>query len=202
MSADPPPTSTSSAWEAESAGCPARHVPHREIDQPALLRHVDDVHLEPGPDLHPVEERVGVRRLAHRAGRDGAVAGRAVLVHQVLEALEGAQGRFHRAGADASRRERVFAERHAAHHLLDDERPAARGELGHDEAHGACADVDDRDGFRGRAAAPPGRWGLVSTTASSYRLGTMAADGNRRRRATPPTHRDLDQRCNSINCYI
>ena len=25
MSADPPPTSTSSAWEAASAGCPARH---------------------------------------------------------------------------------------------------------------------------------------------------------------------------------
>ena len=111
MSADPPPTSTSSACDGRERGMPGQAVPHREVDEAALLRHVDDVHLQPGPHLDAIEERVGVRRLAHGARRDGAVARRAVLVHQALEALERAERRLHRARPDPPRRERVLAER-------------------------------------------------------------------------------------------
>ena len=117
-------------------------------DQAALLRPVDDVHLEPGPHQDPIEERVRIRGLAHGARGDGPIARRAVLVHQALEAFERVERGLHRAGADPPRRERVLAERHAAHDLFDHERPAALGKLRDDKAHGAGANVDDRHGLR------------------------------------------------------
>ncbi len=123
-------------------GVARQAVTHGDVDEAAFLRRVDDVQPEARLHLHPVEEGVGVRRLADRAGRDGPVPRHAVLVHQALEAIHRVEDGVHRPRPDPPARERLLSEGDAAHGLVEHGRRAARSQFGDDEADGARADVD------------------------------------------------------------
>ena len=122
-----------------------------EIRQAALLRSVDDVERDAGPDAHAVEEGVGVGGLADRAGRDGTHAHHAVVVHDAAERVQRPYGRVDGRRTDASRCERVASQQHAARGLLQHLRTLAGQVLRDDQPHRRRADVDGgHDGGRGR----------------------------------------------------
>ena len=152
-------------------------VAHREVQQPALFRLVDDVELDAGAPPDAIEEHVAVPGLADGAGRHGADLADAVQVHRLAEAVERADHRVAGARPDGpAGREGVAAERDAARRLLDHPRRLAGPDLGDRQPDGAGAHVEHGDQEQVCPRRPPlpptdSRWSTSSRMILDRRVG-------------------------------
>ena len=121
----------------------AAAVADRQIDEPALLRLVDNLERDAGAPADAIEKRVAVTGLAHGAGRHGPDLGDAVPVHDLAESLERANRRVERMRPDGLERKRVAAEQDPLGCLLDHPRWLTRRQFGNGEPDRAGAHVED-----------------------------------------------------------
>src|SRR5678816_4853487 len=88
-----------------------RHRPermdHRLADQPRLLLALDDLELDAGLVVEPVEQHVAVARVADRAGTDCAIHRHAVMVEALAEVHERLDRLVHDVVVELAARERT-----------------------------------------------------------------------------------------------
>ncbi len=128
--AAPPARSVSSVESASDVDQDRGAVPQvealgdGELDQPRLLRALDDVDVDPRLPLRALDEQVPVLRLARGAGGDGAIAVHLGAVHGGAEAAQRLARGADDAGLDEALGEHVVAEAHRR--AVDERRPGRR----------------------------------------------------------------------------